>query len=105
VRPAVLIENIVGMRRRAGIDDADLRDAIRRLEVGNLVRVTLRADQSASWEVVAVRITEIGAAGFRGVLAGRPTAKGLSSLGSGFALGFTSDHIHSIPNGRKADIQ
>jgi hypothetical protein len=101
----LLIENIDAMRRQAGIDDADLKDAIGKLVIGDLVRLTLRTDESPSCETVVLRITEIGEAGFRGVLTGRPTIKGLKELGAGFALGFTSDHIHSLPNGRKADIE
>lgn len=96
----VLIEDIAGRRRREGIDDADLRDDIRGLAVGDLVRLTLRADQSPTGETVVVRITEVGAAGFRGALAGKPASKALAALGNGFALGFTADHIHSLATGR-----
>jgi hypothetical protein len=99
---SVLIEDIAGRRRRAGVDDADLRDAICRLAVGDLVRITLRADQSPSGETVLVRITEVSKARFEGELAGRPTSKGLSDLAAGFAFGFTADHIHSLPDGRPA---
>jgi hypothetical protein len=95
---AILIEDIAGMRRRNGIDDDDLRDDIRRLAVGDLVRLTLRAEQAAAGETVVVRITEVRSAGFRGALAGRPASKSLAGLGIGFALGFTAEHIHSVPN-------
>jgi len=101
----VFIENIVEMRRQAGIDDPALEDAIRGLAVGDLVRVTLRAGQAPTGETVVVRITEIGAAGFRGTLAVRPTAKSFADLRAGQAVDFTADHIHSIPNARKADIR
>jgi hypothetical protein len=98
----VLIEDIAGRRRRAGIDDPDLEDAIRRLTVGDIVRLTLRGDQSPSGETVDVRITAIERGGYRGALAGRPASKGLAELGDGFALAFTADHIHSLPNGQTA---
>jgi hypothetical protein len=99
---AVLIEDIAGRRRREGIDDADLRADIGRLTIGDLVRLTLRAEQAAAGETVVVRITQVGSAGFRGALAGQPASKALAALGTGFALAFTADHIHSLPAGRKA---
>jgi len=98
----VLIEDIAGMRRREGIEDDDLRTDIRRLAVGDFVRLTLRADQAPTGETVLVRITGIDRSGFRGALAGKPASKSLADLGTGFALSFTADHIHSLPNGRKA---
>jgi hypothetical protein len=102
VAHAVLIEDIAGRRRREGIDDPDLRAEIRGLAVGDLVRLTLRAEQSGTGETVVVRITEIGGGGFRGALAGKPASKALAALGVGFAFAFTADHIHSLPAGRKA---
>jgi hypothetical protein len=94
---SVLIEDIAGRRRQSGIDDTDLRDAIGRLTVGDCVRLTLRSDQSLSGETVEVKITAIAGPGFRGALAARPASKGLADLAAGFALGFTADHIHSLP--------
>jgi hypothetical protein len=99
---AVLIEDIAGRRRREGIDDPDLRDDIRGLAVGDLVRLTLRAEEAHTGETVVVRITEIGTAGFRGALAGRPASKTLAALGAGFAFAFTADHIHSLAHGKTA---
>jgi hypothetical protein len=96
----VLIEDIAGRRRREGIDDPELRDDIRGLAVGDLVRLTLRADQSPVGETVVVRITEVSAAGYRGALAGKPASKTLAGLGAGFALAFTADHIHSLAANR-----
>ena len=98
----ILIEDIAGMRRREGIDDADLRADIRGLAVGDLVRLTLRAGPSPAGETLVVRITEIGPGGFRGALAGRPASKHLAALGVGFAVAFTADHIHSLVAGRSA---
>ena len=98
----VLIEDIGGMREREGIDDVDLRDDIRGLGVGDLVRLTLKTDQSPTGETVVVRFTGVSGAVFRGALADKPVSKCLANLGVGFALSFTAAHIHSLPNGRKA---
>jgi hypothetical protein len=94
---AVLIEDIAGRRRREGIDDPDLQAEIRGLAVGDLVRLTLRAEESATGETVVVRVTEVSAGGFRGALAGKPASKALAALAAGFAFAFTADHIHSLP--------
>jgi hypothetical protein len=92
----VMIEDIAGRRRRQGIEDTDLIDAIRCLAVGDGVRITLRYDQSPSGETVTVRITEIGAVGFQGALVSRPISKGLGHLGAGYNISFTANHIHSL---------
>jgi hypothetical protein len=98
----VLIEDIGGMRQREGIDDVDLRDDIRGLAVGDLVRLTLRTEQSPTGETVVVRITDVSRAGFKGALTEKPASKCLANLAIGFALSFSAAHIHSLPNGRKA---
>jgi len=41
MRSTVEIEDIEGMRQREGIDDVELREAVARLVVGDLVRLTL----------------------------------------------------------------
>jgi hypothetical protein len=94
----VSIEDIAGRRRREGIEDVELRDAIRGLAVGDVVRVTLRADHAPSGETVDVRITAVDGDGFHGALAGRPASKGLAGMVVGAAIDFTADHIHSLPN-------
>src|SRR5947209_19977107 len=76
----VLIEDIAKRRSQQGIEDDELRDDIRALIVGDLVRLTLRADQSPSGETVEVRVTAIEKSGFRGALAARPASKGLADL-------------------------
>ena len=98
----MLIEDIAEMRRRRGIADDDLRDEIRDLAVGDLVRLTLRAgDQTPAGETLEVRITGIRGAEFRGALAGTPASKGLADLPVGYPIAFTAAHIHSLPKGRK----
>jgi hypothetical protein len=41
MRHAVQLENIEELRRRQGIDDVELREAIGRLRVGDFVKLTL----------------------------------------------------------------
>jgi hypothetical protein len=94
------IENIEELRRRAGIDDVELREAIRGLAVGDLVKLTLLSGvRSAAGETLLVRITRIRGRGFRGELAQRPTSAGLSGLRVGSPVAFTAAHIHSLPKG------
>lgn len=95
------IQDIEAMRRRAGIDDVELRQAIRGLRPGALVKVTLLAGTpGAAGEILLVRITSIRGDAFRGKLASRPTSSGLSGLRPGRALAFTGSHIHSLPRMR-----
>ena len=55
------LENIRDMRRREGIEDAELSRAIRRLRVGDLVQVTLKiSPQAFHGETVLVRVTRVG---------------------------------------------
>ncbi len=91
----VAIQDIDALRRRAGIDDVELRDAIRALAVGGRVRVTL-VTATGTAETVAVRVTSIKGPCFRGKLVRQPGSAGLSTLAAGSAIAFTADHIHSI---------
>jgi hypothetical protein len=92
------IENIEQMRLRQGIVDFELRDQIRGLQIGDLVKVTLLAmARSDAGETVLVQITSIRANGFRGKLIHRPVSTGLSKLRAGLPIAFTKAHIHSIP--------
>ena len=95
MRAPLQIENIDEMRRREGIDDVALRDEIRGLKVGDFVKLTLLSGP-ASCESVAVRITSIKGAAFRGKLTDRPASAALSDLRAGAALAFTAAHIHSL---------
>ena len=92
------IENIEEMRLREGIVDVELRDQIRGLQIGDLVKVTLLAmAKSGTGETVLVQITSIRGNGFRGKLTRRPVSVGLSKLRAGLPIAFTKAHIHSIP--------
>lgn len=96
----MVIENIEEMRRREGIEDVELREAIRGLHAGDLVKVTLLAGgAAAAGETLLVRITSIRGSAFRGKLADEPASLGLAQLRAGAPLTFTTAHIHSIPKG------
>jgi hypothetical protein len=97
----VAIEDIEGMRRRAGVADPELRAAIRGLRVGDLVRLTLLTGvpQSAG-ETLRVRITRIRGGEYRGKLADAPASARLAGLRCGSAVVFTRRHIHSLANGQ-----
>jgi hypothetical protein len=98
MRGPLQIQDIEQMRRRAGIDDVELRQAIRVLRVGALVKLTLLTGAAESaGETLQVRITSIRGGAFRGKLTSRPTSAGLSGLRAGRAFAFTGSHIHSLP--------
>jgi hypothetical protein len=92
------IQDIEAMRRRAGIDDVELREAIRGLRAGALVRLTLLGGvPDIAGETLLVRITSVREGAFRGKLASTPASTGLSGLRLGRRLAFTASHIHSLP--------
>jgi hypothetical protein len=106
MRDSVAIENIEAMRRLEGIDDVELREEIRGLEIGDRVNLTLVAGGKASaGETLLVRITSIRGPAFRGKLATRPASAGLAKLRVGSPVVFTTAHIHSLPRGRPAHEQ
>ncbi|MBM4072321.1 MAG: hypothetical protein FJ271_25845 [Planctomycetes bacterium] len=92
---AIEIENIEEMRRCEGIDDVELRNEIRGLRVGDVVKLTI-VSGPALFETLPVRITSIAGCAFRGKLARKPSSKELGQLREGAALAFTSAHIHSV---------
>ena len=97
MRNLVEIENIDELRRREGIDDVELRKAIRRLRAGDSVKLTfLVGNCSFAGETLLVRITSIRGKTLRGKLANRPAFTGLSRLRVGSSVVFTADQIHSI---------
>jgi hypothetical protein len=101
VKTQVEIEDIEQLRRRAAIDDVELREAIHGLRAGDYVKLTLLARAKAiTSETVLVRITRIKGSDFRGKLAVRPASPGLSDLQIGALLTFTADNIHSLHKGR-----
>jgi hypothetical protein len=89
----VEICDIEAMRRRVGVDDVELRDAIRGLRIGDGVRLTLlTGPDPAARKTVLVRVTGIRGPEFRGKLA----SPGPSGLRPGARLAFTAAHIHSL---------
>jgi hypothetical protein len=85
-------------RRREGIDDVELWEAICGLEIGDFVRLTfLSRTRPFAGETLLVRITSIKGDGFRGKLAQRPALTSLSNLRAGSPVAFTKAHIHSVP--------
>jgi hypothetical protein len=95
-----MIENIEEMRQREGIDDVELREAIRGLCVGDCVWLTFLTDgQPFSGEMIRIAITRIRGRKFQGKLTRGPTSPRLSHLRRGDLVSFTADHIHSLANG------
>jgi len=90
------IEDIEEMRRRAGIEDVELREAIRGLHAGDLVKLTLLPGKALAGETLVVRITRITGDAFQGRLTGRPASAGLARLRAGSPVAFRAAHIHSI---------
>jgi hypothetical protein len=95
----VQIEDIEAMRGVEGIVDAELREAIRGLKVGNLVRLTfLVSGKPSAGETLSVRITRVGTRGFfRGKLSQRPASAALAEIAIGAPVEFTAAQIHSLP--------
>jgi hypothetical protein len=101
MRYAFVIENIEEMRSQVGIDDVELREAIRGLWVGDFVGLTLLiGTMRPVGETVTVRLTRIVGDDFQGKLAEKPASAGLSQLRCGSLITFTRNHIHSLSEGR-----
>ncbi len=91
------IEDIDGMRRRAGIVDAALWTAIRALRFGDHVRLTfLGSAGSHAAETVRVRITRVRGNEYHGKVIDQPASPGLSNLHAGSAVAFAASQIHSV---------
>jgi hypothetical protein len=99
MRHPIEIEDIEQLRREQGIDDVELREEIRTLGVGDLVRVTLLTGAPSRGETVVVRITSIKGTAFRGKLARQPASPALARFRAGFPIAFTAAHIHSLAKG------
>jgi hypothetical protein len=101
MRNPVTIENIEEMRRREGIDDVELREEIRELRVGDVVKLTFfTGTKPGAGETLPVRITRIQGSAFRGKLANAPGSIGRLQLRVGSPVAFTRAHIHSISKRR-----
>jgi hypothetical protein len=100
-RGTVAIEDIEELRRRAGIDDVELRESIRRLRVGDRVRLTiLEGPKAGAGKTLWFRIIRVRGSRFRGRLA---EGSGTAGLRPGALLSFTAAHIHSVAGGGRTD--
>lgn len=98
MRHPIEIEDIESLRLREGIDDVELREEVRGLRIGDLVRLTLLAGEEVQTsETVVVRLTYVRDRSFRGELANRPTSSRFARLRAGSSVAFAAVHIHSIP--------
>lgn len=91
----VEIENIEELRRREGIDDAELRLEIRELRVGDFVKLTA-VSGATSFASFLVRVTSMRDSVFRGKVETKLSAAGLAKVALGSPLVFTAAHIHSV---------
>ncbi len=97
MREPVAIENIEELRRLKGIEDIELRDAIRGVAAGDFVRLTfLRSTKPP--RTLLVRITSIRGPTFRGKVADELGA-GEQTPRAGYPVVFTAAHIHSLAKG------
>ncbi len=99
MEPSVVIENIQAMRRQAGIEDRELLEEIRGLQIGDTVKLTFQAG-SRTFETLEVRITSIRRGAFRGKLANASRSELLARLRVGTSVTFSSTHIHSVARKR-----
>jgi hypothetical protein len=98
MRQPIEIEDIESLRLGQGIDDVELREEVRGLRIGDLVRLTLLAGEGVPVsETIVVRITYARDRSFRGELTKRPTSSRFAGLRAGSSLAFAAVHIHSIP--------
>lgn len=84
------IENIEEMRRQQGIEDVELAEEIRRLRVGDVIKLTFLTKMH-SFDLAPVRITRITGISFRGKL-----VRAAACFGRGKFVEFTIAHIHSV---------
>src|SRR5258708_1012513 len=96
MRGPLEIENIEERRREAGIDDAELREQILKLVVGDCVLLTLlNPTRLFTDQTLQVRITSVRGSSLRGKVMGK-AADGSGRPPPGTQLAFTTAHIHSI---------
>jgi hypothetical protein len=96
VRKHFEFENIEALRRQLGIDDVELRQAIRELRIGDIVKMSVATETPCAGQTLRVRITRIEGLAFRGKVATLPAGAARTPLRVGAAIAFTADHIHSI---------
>ncbi len=98
MRDPIELENIEERRREMDIDDAELREQIRQLAVGDCVLLTLLKPTGAfADQTLRVRITSIRGSSLRGKVVGKRGRAGCPTPSPGTQLVFTTAHIHSVP--------
>ena len=102
MRSRVVIEDIETARREQGINDDELREQLRGLRVGDLVRITLLCGAAAGGETVPVRITHVRGSAFRGELTRKPASSALSALRAGSPVAFAAAQVHSLADRQSA---
>jgi len=93
----VELQDVEQMRQRVGIDDVELREQVRRLRVGDVVRLTFLAGAGKA-ETLCVRITSIRRGTFSGELVAAASSPQLAGLCRGSPVTFTRAHVHSVPS-------
>ena len=97
MRLPIEIEDIDYLRHKEGIEDVELREEIRRLGIGDYVRLTfLVREQLSTGETLLVRITKIQGQNLSGRLTDQPISRGLAKLRRGARVSFVASQIHSI---------
>ena len=96
--------NSYALQCRHGVANVQLRDQIRKLQVGDTVKLTfLSGTLSFAGEMLLVRITSIEGPVLHGKLTRRPTFIGLAQLRVGACVTFATDHICSILDKSRAN--
>jgi hypothetical protein len=95
MQPPVEIQDVEQLRQRAGIDDVELREQVRRLRVGDHVKLTFLAGPAKA-ETLCVRLTSIRRGKYHGELVRGARTPQLAHLCSGSRITFTRAHVHSV---------
>src|SRR5262245_36925121 len=96
MRARVELEDIEAMRLAAGIHDISLREDVRGLRAGDLVRLTARrGNRPPPGEALLVRVTSVTGGALRGRLTRAARA---SRLPADTLLTFAAAHVHSVVN-------
>jgi hypothetical protein len=97
MRYPVAIEDIENLRLREGIEDVELRVAIRGLRVGDFVKLTFQSGTTPCVsETLPVRVITIRGSKYRGKLVTGPKSTALSRLRPRSIVTFAAAHIHSM---------
>jgi hypothetical protein len=94
---SIEIENILELRRAEGIEDVELRAAIRALRVGDVVKLTFQSNTTPCVsETLSVRVIAINGSKYRGRMVKGAKSNALSELRPRSIVNFAAAHIHSL---------